>query len=479
MRTQRLYLDGTWVDGTGSLADGSTRLEVRNPYDDSLVGVAAVASPEQAAAAVGAAARALRRGLPPHRRAEILRRAREEVARRAEEFAQMIRAEAGKPITAARQEVERALTTLDFAAEEARRPPGETVPLDAVPSGEGTLAFTVAQPVGVVAAITPFNFPLNLVAHKVAPALAAGCPVVLKPSERTPLTAGMLVEAFKAAELPPGWLNLVTGDPATIVGRWQEDPRVAVLTFTGSSRVGWQLKAASPYKRHILELGSATAMVIRADADLKAAVNAAVTSGFTFAGQACISLQRLYVEKAVVDEVLHRLVEAAEALPAGDPALEATVVGPLITPEATKRVRSWLDDAVRDGARIVTGGTLTDDGVLRPTVVTDVPASSPLLCEEVFGPVVSVVPVANLDEAIRAVNDSRFGLNTSIYTSDLTSALRYAREAQAGTVLVNRPPAFRADHMPYGGVKESGQGREGVKYAVEELTERKLVILGS
>jgi len=467
---QQLFVDGEWTDGEGWF-------DVHDPWSGDLVASVALATPAQAEQAVAAADRALREGLPPHRRAEILGAVRDVVERRAEEFAEVLRLEAGKPLAAARGEVTRALDTLRFAAEEARRLPGETVQLDAVASGAGTMAFTLPEPVGVVAAITPFNFPLNLVCHKVAPAVAAGCPVVLKPSERTPLSAGLLVEAFVEAGLPAGWLNLVTGDPGTVVGCWQDDPRTAVITFTGSAAVGWRLKAASPTKRHVLELGSNTAMVVLADADLDAAVDAAVQSGFAFSGQACVSLQRLYVEEQVAEEVARRLAEAAEALPSGDPSDPATVVGPLISAEATERVASWVGQAREGGARVLAGGEVVD-GVLRPTVVTGVDATSPLVCEEVFGPVVTVVPVNNLDAALAEVNASRFGLNTAIWTRDLPRALRYCREAEAGTVLVNRPPAYRADHMPYGGVKDSGQGREGVRYAVAELTEQKLIVLG-
>ncbi|MFI5614836.1 aldehyde dehydrogenase family protein [Amycolatopsis sp. NPDC051903] len=471
MRNQALYIDGESVTREKTA-------EVRSPWNGELVGTYAVGDAADAAAAVTAARRALADGLPPYRRAEVLVAAARLVGERAEEFAQLLLLEAGKPITAARGEVQRAITTLQLSADEARRLPGESVQLDAFPTGEGMLAFTVAEALGVVAAITPFNFPLNLVAHKIGPALAAGCPVVLKPSERTPLTAGLLVEVLAEAGLPPGWLNLVTGDPAEIVKAWQEDERVAVVSFTGSAAVGWQIKAGSPHKQHVLELGSNTAMVVDADADLDRAVAAAVASGYGFSGQACVSLQRLYVHEDVVEDVLAKLGAAVGALAVGDPADEKTVVGPLISSQATDRVTQWVEGAVRDGARVVAGGAVRD-GVLEPTVVTGVRPDSVLLCDEVFGPVVTVVPVKSVAEAITAANDSRFGLNTAIFTNDLGNALEYSRRAEAGSVLVNVAPAFRADHMPYRGVKDSGHGREGVKYAVESLVAEKLVILAA
>jgi acyl-CoA reductase-like NAD-dependent aldehyde dehydrogenase len=468
---QHLFIDGTWVTTPGSF-------EVTDPWDGSIVGRAADGDQATATRAVDAAAKAADQPMPAHERAAVLRRAAALVAERAEEFAQTIRAEAGKPITAARAETTRAIDTLHLSAEAARNLAGVTVPMDAVSAGTGLIAFETPQPRGPVAAITPFNFPLNLVCHKVGPAIAAGCPIVLKPSEKTPLTAGLLAQVFQDAALPPGMLNLITGDPAAIVSTLLDDERIAVLTFTGSAAIGWELKARSPRKHHVLELGSNTAMVVARDADLTQAVNAAVTSSFTYSGQACISLQRIYVQEQVADDFIQRLGNAAAGLPTGDPHDERTVVGPMISNQARDRVVSWIQAAVDDGATLHTGGDLKD-GVLRPTVLGNVPATSPVVCDEVFGPVVSINRFSELHEAIELVNDSRFGLNTAIYTADLTTAMTYANRAETGAVLINVPPAFRSDHMPYGGVKESGQGREGVPYAVRELTEPKVVILAA
>ncbi len=352
-----------------------------------------------------------------------------------------------------------------------------TIPMDAVPSGEGKLAFEIAEPVGVVAAITPFNFPLNLALHKIGPAVAAGCPVVWKPSEKTPLTAGLIVRAFHDAGLPASLLNMVTGDPAMIVDGLLEDPRVRVVAFTGSSTIGWDIKRRSPMKRHLLELGSNAAVHVAADADLDRAVAEIVPASFGFSWQACISVQRVYVAQEVADDFLTRLKEATLAVVTGDPSDERTVVGPLVTRDARDRVISWVRDAVDAGAGLITGGAV-EDGMLRPTVLSDVPPECSVMCEEVFGPVVSVNRITDLASALEQINSSRYGLNTAIFTRDVDAALAFARGVESGAVMVNVSPSYRADHMPYGGVKESGQGREGVPYAVRELTEQKLVILG-
>lgn len=467
---QLLYLDGAWVPGDGVQ-------EVRDRWTGDVLGTVAVGGAVHARLAVDAAAGALARPFDVPARSRVLGAVARAVADRSEEFAQAIVAETGKPVTAARGEVGRAVETLTWAAEEAKRITGEVVALDAVEAGAGTLAFTVAQPRGVVAAVTPFNFPLNLVLHKVAPALAAGNAVVLKPSDKAVLVAGMLVAAFEEAGLPAGRLNLVTGPPADIVDAWIDDPRVAVLTFTGSSRVGWELKARSPRKLHVLELGSNTAMVVRADADLPRAAADAVTAALSNSGQACVSLQRVYVERAVSAEFVTELASRLGEVAYGDPRLETTMVGPLITDEAAARLAATIQAAVDDGARVLAGGTVSGDGVLAPTLLVDVDDKSRIVCDEAFGPVVSVIEVDSLDDALARVNASDYGLNTSVYTSDLASALRYAQTAEAGTVLVNMPPSFRADHMPYGGVKDSGQGTEGVRYAIEELLHHKLVVL--
>lgn len=469
MRNQMLYIDGRWQD----TAEHRT---LADRWTGGLLGTVAVGSADNAVAAVDAAAQAMASRFAAPDRSRILSNVGRLVTGRSEEFAQLITAELGKPITASRSEVGRAVETLQLSAEEAKRLPGETVPLDATANGADTLAFTIPTPRGVVAAVTPFNFPLNLLVHKVGPALAAGCAVVVKPSSHAPLTAGLLVELFEEAGLPAGWLNLVTGPPEKIVGAWQSDPRVAVITFTGSSAVGWQLKTQSPRKRHILELGSNTAMFVAADADLTRAARSAVGAAFGNSGQSCVSLQRIYVARPVAEAFVASLVENVEECAFGDPRDEATVVGPLVSTEETTRIVDWIEGAKQGGARVAVGGTQVD-GILAPTVLVDVPKDSPLLCQEVFGPVVSVVLVDDLRQALAEVNASDYGLNTAIYTADIATAMEYARKAEAGSVLVNMPSSFRTDAMPYGGVKGSGQGREGVKYAVAELLQEKLVVL--
>lgn len=470
MLDQLLYIDGQWVQGQG---DGTT--EIRDPFDDSLTGTAARASEAQATEAVQAATRALASPLTPQERASILLKTSALIFERLDDFAEVIRAEAGKPITTARGEVSRAVTTFRLAGEETTRLPSEKVNLDPI-NGQEPFGFTIAEPVGVIAAITPFNFPLNLVAHKVGPALAAGCPVVLKPSERTPLTAGLLVQTLQDAGLPAGWINLIGGDPGLITKAWTGHPDIAVITFTGSASVGWKLKADSPSKRHVLELGSNTGLVVAEDADLDRAVDAVVTGGFTFSGQACVSVQRVYIHDAIAPAFTSKLVAAVESLKVGDTRDPLTNVGPVVSKEARERIMAWIDEAVQRGATVVSGGKL-EGTVIRPTVLANVPADAKIVCEEVFGPVVVLQRIKDLEEGLLELNSSRYGLNTGIFTTNTQTAMRFARGAEAGTVMVNISPSFRSDSMPYGGVKDSGQGREGVKYAIAELLEQKLVIL--
>lgn len=466
---QQLFLGGRWVEG-------ETTREVRDRWSDEVVGVVAVAGVEHAGQAVDAAAAALATSFPVPGRSEVLTATGTLLASRAEQFARTITAETGKPITAARTEVARALETLRYAAEESRRLPGEVVPLDAVAAGEGTFALTIPEPRGVVAAITPFNFPLNLLLHKVAPAIAAGCSVVLKPSDKGALVAGLVVEAFAEAGLPPGRLNLVTGPPGPVVDTWLADPRVAVVTFTGSSPVGWSIKERSPHKLHVLELGSNTAMVVADDADLDRAADDALVAALSNSGQACVSLQRLYVTAGAAPGLLERLAARFADVAVGNPHDASTLVGPMISPEATTGLHSAIQRAVSAGARVLAGGAVRD-GVLQPTLLADVDPADDLVREEAFGPVLSVVVVDDLEAGTAAVNASEYALNTAVYTRDLAAAMLFSRRAEAGSVFVNMPPSFRADHMPYGGVKGSGQGTEGVRYAVHELLLHKLVVL--
>ncbi len=464
---RKLLVAGEWVE-TGDW------LEVRSPYSGQVVGRVAKASAEHARRAIDAAERAMAEPLPAHRRAEILDAVAAAIGRRSEEAARLISDEAGKPLKAARVEAARAVSTYTMAAVEARRLAGEMVPMDASAAGAGKLAFTLRQPLGIVAAISPFNFPLNLVAHKIAPALAAGCAVVLKPASQTPLSALLLAELEQEAGLPGGWLNVVVGPSAELGDVLVGDERVKAISFTGSGPVGWKLKERAPKKRVALELGNATPVIVAADADLDTAAGKLAANAFSFAGQSCISVQRIYVERPAYDAFVERFVPRVDALAVGDPGDETTDVGPVIDDDARDRILDWIASA---GGEILTGGETTSDGLIRPTVIAGPRADAEVSCEEVFGPVCTVQPYDEVGEAIRLANATRYGLQAGIFTSDLGTALRAARELEFGGVTVNEAPTFRADQMPYGGVKDSGNTREGPHYAVRELTEERLVVV--
>ena len=466
---RKLLLDGEWVE-TGDW------VEVTSPYDKSLVARVAKAGGAETRAAIDAAERAMRAPLPAHKRAEILVRVAGALGKRADEAARQIAAEAGKPLKAARVEVARAMSTYTMAAVEARTLAGEMIPMDASQAGEGKLAFTTRVPVGVVGAISPFNFPLNLVAHKIAPALAAGCAVVLKPASQTPLSALFLAELEHEAGLPPGWLNVLVGPSSEIGDVLVEDERVALITFTGSSQVGWGLRERAPRKRVNLELGNATPVIVEADADVDVAAARCAANAFSFAGQSCISVQRIFVHETVYDAFRDAFLPQVEALKVGDPADEDTDVGPLISDAERERVVTWVEEARAAGATILTGGDL-DGELLRPTVVERPPADSRVACDEAFGPVCTLQPYGSLEEAIRLANATRFGLQAGIFTSDVKTALAATRALEFGGVTVNEAPTFRADQMPYGGVKDSGNTREGPAWAVREMTEERLVVI--
>ncbi len=463
---KRLLIGGEWIE-TGAWVD------VRSPYSGELVGRVAKAGAPETCHAVDAAERAMQEPLPAHKRAEILVRVAAALGRRHDEVATLISDEAGKPLKAARVEAQRAMSTYTFAAVEARKLAGEMVPMDAAQAGEGRLAFTLRRPVGVVGAISPFNFPLNLVAHKLAPALAAGCAVVLKPASQTPLSALLLAELQEEAGLPPGWVNVVVGPASEIGDVLVEDERVKLITFTGSGAVGWELKRRAPKKRVNLELGNATPLIVAADADVSLAATKVAQNAFAFAGQSCISVQRVYVERAVYDRLVGVLVPLVEALKVGDPAEEDTDVGPVIDESARERILEWIGES---RGEVLTGGSL-DGELIRPTVIANPATDDKVSCEEVFGPVCTVTAVDSLDEAIALANGTRYGLQAGIFTTSLDNALRAAQALDFGGVTVNEAPTFRADQMPYGGVKDSGNTREGPRYAVREMTEERLVVV--
>ena len=464
-----LLIGGEWLE-TGEWQ------EVRSPYSGEVVGRVAKAGADETRRAIDAAAAAMEEPLPAHKRAEILVRVAGALGRRHDEVARLISDEAGKPMKAARVEATRAMSTYTFSAVEARKLAGAMIPMDASQAGEGKLAFTLRRPLGVVGAISPFNFPLNLVAHKIAPSLAAGCAVVLKPAAQTPLSALLLAELEHEAGLPPGWLNVVVGPSSEIGDVLVEDDRVKVITFTGSSGVGWKLAERSPRKRVNLELGNSTPLIVEADADLDAAVAATAQHGFSFAGQSCISIQRVYVQDGVYDEFVSALLPKVEALTLGDPADEKTDVGPVIDEDARDRILEWVDEARSGGAEILTGGDL-DGELIRPTVIANADAELKVSCQEVFGPVVTVNRYGALDEAIERANGTEFGLQAGIFTGSIRTAMRAAQELEFGGVTVNEAPTFRADQMPYGGVKESGNTKEGPAYAVRELTDERVVVI--
>src|SRR5690242_1432395 len=466
---RKVFVAGEWVE-TGDW------VEVRSPYSGEPVARVAKAGAAEAKRAIDAAEQAMLEPLPAHRRAEILVKVVAGIARRHDEIARQISDEAGKPLKAARVETSRAMSTYTFAAVEARKLAGEIVPMDAAQAGEGKLALTLRRPIGIVGAISPFNFPLNLVAHKLAPALAAGCAVVLKPASQTPLSALLLAELEEEAGLPPGWLSVVAGASAEIGDVLVEDERVKAITFTGSGGVGWKLKERAPKKKVNLELGNATPVIVAGDADVEAAAKALAANSFSFAGQSCISVQRIYVERSVHDEFLQRFLPAVEALSVGDPADEGTDVGPVIDEDAKERILEWIEEARSGGAEVLAGGE-EQDGLIRPTVIGKASRELKVSCDEVFGPVVTVNAVDSVDEAIDLANSTRYGLQAGIFTRSLETALRAARELEFGGVTVNEAPTFRSDQMPYGGVKDSGNTREGPHYAVREFTEEHLVVL--
>jgi acyl-CoA reductase-like NAD-dependent aldehyde dehydrogenase len=411
-----------------------------------------------------------------HKRARILRRTAELLEAKAEGFAELIARESGKAWRYAANEVSRAVETFEFAAEEAKRLHGETVPLDASSSGEGRLGFYLRVPVGVVAAITPFNFPLNLVAHKVAPALAAGNTVVLKPADRTPLTAVALARTLADAGLPEGVLELVHGEGPTTGEALVRHPGPAKVSFTGSPSVGERILAIAGLKRVTLELGNNSGVMIEPDADLDAAIPRLVMSAFAYSGQVCLSLQRLFVHADVYDTVLERVVEETKALKVGDPRDRACDVGPMISEAAADRVESWVQAALDAGAKRPAGGR-REAKLVWPTVLTQTRPEMKVMAEEIFGPVVSVVRYATFEEGLRRLADTPYGLQAGIYTRDLQKAFTAVRRLDMGGVLINDTPIYRADHMPYGGNKRSGIGREGVRFAIEEMTNLRMVVV--
>jgi glyceraldehyde-3-phosphate dehydrogenase (NADP+) len=465
------YLAGAW-------GRSSKPLPVIGPYDGSVFAttwMAGEAEFERATQAAVDAAPAMRR-LPAYERAAILRRAAGEIHARREEFARVLATEAGKPIRDAAAEIDRGAMTFEVAADEARRPAGDVIPMDLAAHGKGRLALTRRFPIGPVAAISPFNFPFNLSAHKVAPAIAAGNPIVLKPASRTPLSALALAMALEKAGLPPGALSVLPMDRST-GDRLVTDDRYKLLTFTGSSAAGWAMKARAGKKRVLLELGGNAGVIVDETADLDHAVRRVAVGGFSFAGQSCISVQRVFVHATVFEEFAARLVSRLEALKLGDPLDPETDIGPMIEASEVERIAAWVDEAVKDGAVVRTGGRRAGRALYAPTVLVNVPETAKVCAREVFAPLVGLYPFDDFNDALARVNRSNYGLQAGVFTRDLLRALVAFEVLEAGGVMINDVATYRIDHMPYGGVKDSGLGREGPRYAIEEMTELKLLVI--
>jgi acyl-CoA reductase-like NAD-dependent aldehyde dehydrogenase len=464
----------------GERFTGTESAEVISPYDGALIGRVPVCGPDEVDRAVASAKAALAGGpLPQWQRAEILDTAARLLAERRDQFAATIAAEAAKPLKTARVEAERAVETCRFAAAEARTLAGEMVPLDATASGVGKVGFALRVPIGVIGAISPFNFPLNLVAHKLAPAIAAGCPVVLKPASQTPFSAIALAELLiDDCGLPAEWLHVVTGGGSTVGNALVDHEDIALITFTGSPDVGWAIRGRAPRKKVGLELGNNAPVIIEPDSDWHTAAGKIRVAGFSHAGQSCISTQRVLVHRDIADAFTETLVKEVSSLVVGDPMDEATDVSALITRGDQDRVEAWVAEAVAQGAAIAHGGEVDEHGILVPTVLTGATPEMKVCSQEVFGPVVAIAAYDDLDEALRLANDTRYGLQAAIFTNRLADAIRAFQTLDFGGVLVNEVPTWRADQQPYGGLRDSGNTREGPAYSVREMTELRMVVIG-
>jgi acyl-CoA reductase-like NAD-dependent aldehyde dehydrogenase len=468
--TQGFLVDGKWME-EGDL------VEVRAPYDGSVIAQVFQGRRQHAEAAIAAAVKAFgtTRRLPAFERQRVLRRVAENIAERKAEFARTLAQEAGKPIKAARSEVERSIFTFTVAAEESTRIYGEYLPLDWQEYTAGRWGIVRRFPLGPIAGITPFNFPLNLVAHKLAPAIAAGCSMVLKPAPQTPLSALLLAEAVQQAGWPDGALNVLplsNEDAGLLVS----DDRLKMISFTGSAAVGWQIKRNAGKKKVILELGGNAGVIVHSDADLAYAADRCVAGGFGYAGQTCISVQRILVERSVCAKFTDLMLAGVAKLRTGDPLDESTDLGPLIRESDAVRASDWIQEAVRGGARLLCGGR-RNGPMLEPTVLTGTRPEMKVNCQEIFAPVVTIEPYDDFKDALRQTNNSAYGLQAGIFTRDVKLLFNAYEELEVGGLIAGDVPSFRIDHMPYGGVKDSGLGREGLRYAIEEMTEPKLLVM--
>ena len=466
----RMYLSGEWVDR-------DDKMPVVNPFDNSIIDTVPRADIEDVDAAIASAVRGaeVMKGVSAYDRFLMLRKAADLLEERKEDIARTITMEEGKIIAEGRIEVDRAIQTISLSGEEAKRLYGETIPLDAAPSWTGQMGFTLRVPCGVVVAISPFNFPLNLVCHKVGPALAAGNAVIIKPASDTPLSAIKLTEALLDAGVPPEAVQCITGSGSRLGDPLVSDSRVRKITFTGSRDVGEHICQVAGLKKVTMELGSNSPLVIMPDADIDKVVTATIASGFANAGQVCISAQRIITSDKIYADYLDALKIGVEAISTGDPLDEGVRMGPMVRADDAVRVNEWIREAASGGARVLTGGDYSG-AMHAPTIVADVKPEMRVSCDELFGPAVAVTPFSDIDEAIDMANSTNYGLSAAIFTQNVDWAMRFAREVDSGSIHINSGPGWRADMMPYGGLKESGMGKEGPKYAVQEMTELKMVV---
>ncbi len=462
----------------GEWRESDNKVEVINPYDESVIATVSFSSKKDVADAIDSAVKAFdeTKTLPSYVRSRILTQISRGIDERKDELAHIISLESGKPIGAAKGEVARAVSTFTIAAEEANRIGGEVLPLDITKAAKGRIGITRRFPIGPIAAISPFNFPLNLVVHKVAPAIASGCPIVVKPPSKTPLTSLILAEIVMETELPKGAFSMLPCS-TEVAEPLITDPRLKMLSFTGSAAVGWALKKkADPRKKVVLELGGNAGMVVHKDADVDLAVNKALVGSFAYAGQVCISVQRLYVHKEIYKPFIEKFIKRVKGLKLGDPLDPNVDLGPMVDEKAAKRTEEWVREAVQDGAKVLTGGK-ANGRYFEPTVIVNVSPQSKVCIEEVFAPVVNIFEYGDIEEALDSINDSHYGLQAGIFTNDHDVIWRAFERLEVGGLMINDTPMFRVDNMPYGGIKDSGYGREGLKYAIEEMSELKLMVL--
>jgi len=470
VRTQGFYLSGKWLEE-------GTPVEIRSPYDGTPLATVYQGTADHAERAIQSAVRAFgsTRRLPAFERQRVLRSIAQHITSRKEDFARTLAQESGKPLKQARTEVERGIFTFTVAAEETTRIPGEYLSLDWQQFTSGRWGIVRRFPIGPIAGITPFNFPLNLVAHKVAPAIAAGCPIILKPAPQTPLTAFLLAEAVEQAGLPDGAFNVLplsNEDAGLLV----TDDRIKLISFTGSAPVGWDIKRRAGKKKVVLELGGNAGVIVHSDADLAWAAERCVTGGFSYAGQTCISVQRILVERPAFTKFRDLLIAGVSKLKAGDPMDDTTDLGPLIRESDAIRATQWVQEAVQDGATLLCGGKRRGS-VMEPTVLTGTRPDMKVNCQEIFGPVVTLEGYDDFAQALRLINESPYGLQAGVFTRDAARIFQAFEELEVGGVIAGDVPSFRIDHMPYGGVKDSGLGREGLRYAIEDMTEPRLLVM--